>query len=112
METAYKTSLSAAGKAKIDFGQGHFIDVGATDQIKFGEVSVPAHSKAGYDAGHPGADEIFYVAKGTATIFFPASDESEVVAQGNYIMMPRGLPHEIHNSGDEDCKVLFFGIVL
>lgn len=110
MDSAYKTALDFDEQKKMPFGSGYYADVGKTDQLAFGELHVPPHSKAGMDAGHPGADEVFYIAEGTARIAFPESGEQEIAKQGQYIMMPRGQAHEVSNIGESNLKLLYFCI--
>ena len=111
MSFAYSKCIAIKDENKVAFGAGYYVDAAATDQLKAGELHVPPRSRAGHDAGHPGADEVFYIAQGVATFVFPESGERETVAQGCYIFMPRGVAHEVHNEGDEPVKALYFGIV-
>lgn len=107
----YEKSLAARPENKITFGDGFYIDVAQTNQIKAGELHVPPKGKAGYDAGHIDADEVFYVAKGDVCVYFPQSGKRETVKCGNYIFMPRGLPHQVFNESDESAKILYFCIM-
>ncbi len=107
----YKKSLSTENGKSISFGAGSYITVARTDQINLGELYVPPHSTAGYDPGHPGADEVFFVKCGVASVEFPETQEKESVETGHYILMPRGKAHVVHNEGDDDLTIVFFGVL-
>ncbi|RFU96100.1 cupin domain-containing protein [Sphaerochaeta halotolerans] len=107
----YKRELVPNYKESRDFGDGKVLDIIATDQLLAGELELPPYSKAGYDGGHEDADEVFFVYQGIAKIEFPSLNQSQVVHTGSYIMMPRGIPHVVHNTEDEVLKLTYFQIV-
>jgi mannose-6-phosphate isomerase-like protein (cupin superfamily) len=107
---AYKKKIGNEGSERIGFGAGYYMDIAKTDQVNLGELYVPARSTAGYDGGHDEADEVFFIKKGTAVIEFPESGEKETVEEGHYIFMSRGKAHVVHNDGDTEMALIFFGI--
>ncbi len=107
MNEDYKKCYSPASAVKNEFGEGYYQVVIETDQISCGEIHVPPHAKAGYDAGHQDADEVFFVVSGTATVHFPNSGEAEDVPAGCYIMMPRSTPHTVANNTDQALTLTF-----
>jgi mannose-6-phosphate isomerase-like protein (cupin superfamily) len=103
----YMKCYSPTDSPNTEFGDGYYKTIIETDQITCGELHVPPHAKAGYDSGHDGADEIFYVVNGVATVYFPHKNESVEVPAGSYIMMPRSLAHEVSNNTDEYLLLTF-----
>ncbi len=103
----YKECYNPKDSQKNQFGDAYYKTVIETDQLSCGELVVPAHSKAGHDGGHEGADEIFYIVRGTATVIFPNTDERTNVPAGCYIMMPRSTPHEVANNADDELQLIF-----
>ncbi|MFW6048279.1 MAG: cupin domain-containing protein [Candidatus Natronoplasma sp.] len=49
-------------------------------------------------------DVFFYVVEGTAEI--QVGDEVEEVSQGNIVLSPKGIPHNVRNTSDGDSKIL------
>lgn len=107
----YKTELIPNQSRSKEFGKGLVLDMIQTDQLISGQLTLSPHSTAGFDAGHDGVDEVFFVHKGNAVIEFPSLNESQVVHTGNYIMMPRGVPHVVHNREEVELTLIYFQVV-
>ncbi len=53
---------------------------------------------------HRGLDEGFYVSEGELTVWF--GDEVRVLAPGDFLLAPRGVPHTIKNTGSGEARML------
>jgi quercetin dioxygenase-like cupin family protein len=53
---------------------------------------------------HHAEDEAFYVLDGEFTFF--CGEEKMVLGSGGYIFLPRGVPHGLRCSGENDSRVL------
>lgn len=49
-------------------------------------------------------DVFFYIVKGTAEI--QVGDEIKEVSEGNIVLSPKDIPHNIRNTSNDDTKVL------
>jgi quercetin dioxygenase-like cupin family protein len=59
----------------------------------------PAHS-------HPNGEEVIYIIRGSGRVLV-GSDVSPV-REGMAVLFPRGVVHMLHNTGDEEMKVVCF----
>ena len=103
----YEKSISLQDVPSFQFGEGVVFNVAITDKISAGLLKIPAGQQAGYDKGHPNADEIFYIINGIAKVHFPVSGKAEQVEKGKFILMPRGLPHLVENVGEDEVILLW-----
>ena len=59
----------------------------------------PAHS-------HPNGEEIIYIICGSGRVLV-GSDVSEIRA-GSVVLFPQGIVHMVHNTGEEEMKIVCF----
>ena len=83
----------------IEVGPG---ETGGADSVLMGmfppgEPGPPPHT-------HPHTDEGFYLTEGEAT--FLLGDRELSVAPGSLVVVPRGMPHTVWNSGDDAVRGL------
>jgi quercetin dioxygenase-like cupin family protein len=64
-----------------------------------GERCRPAHS-------HPNGEEIIYIITGTGRVL--VNGEVAPVRAGSVVLFPQGEAHMLHNTGDEEMKVVCF----
>lgn len=64
-----------------------------------GERVRPAHS-------HPNGEEVIYIIRGTGRVL--VGGEVSPVREGSAVLFPRGVVHMLHNTGDEEMKVVCF----
>ncbi len=53
---------------------------------------------------HRDIDEGFYIVEGELTVWY--GDEVTVLAAGDFLLAPRGVPHTIRNTGSADTRML------
>ncbi len=103
----YGTPISISGIAPESFGDGRTFACGETDQLSFGILELPAGMTAGYDAGHKNADEIFFAVCGEALINYPTQDKLVHLAENEFTLIFRDLPHVVSNPGTKTLKLLY-----
>jgi quercetin dioxygenase-like cupin family protein len=59
----------------------------------------PAHS-------HPQGEEVIYILQGTGRVL--VAGEVAAVRAGSVVLFPQGAVHMLHNTGDEEMKVVCF----
>jgi quercetin dioxygenase-like cupin family protein len=64
-----------------------------------GQKVRPAHS-------HPNGDEIIYIIRGTGRVM--VAGEVAPVREGTTVLFPQGAVHMLHNTGEEEMKVVCF----
>ncbi|HVZ19886.1 MAG TPA: cupin domain-containing protein [Vicinamibacterales bacterium] len=64
-----------------------------------GERCRPAHS-------HPNGEEVIYIITGTGRVL--VNGEVAPVRAGSVVLFPQGEVHMLHNTGDEEMKVVCF----
>jgi quercetin dioxygenase-like cupin family protein len=64
-----------------------------------GEKVRPAHS-------HPNGEEVIYILSGSGRVL--VSGEVQAVATGTAVLFPQGAVHMLHNTSDEEMKVVCF----
>ncbi len=64
-----------------------------------GEKVRPAHS-------HPHGEEVIYIIRGTGRVL--VAGEVAEVREGSSVLFPQGAVHMLHNTGDEEMKVVCF----
>jgi quercetin dioxygenase-like cupin family protein len=64
-----------------------------------GDKVRPAHS-------HPNGEEVIYIIQGTGRVL--VAGEVAPVRAGSTVLFPRGAVHMLHNTGDEEMKVICF----
>ena len=68
-------------------------------QVAPGERVRPAHS-------HPNGEEVIYIINGTGRVL--VDGEVQSVKAGSTVLFPRGAVHMLHNTSDEEMKVVCF----
>ena len=64
-----------------------------------GEKVRPAHS-------HPNGEEVIYVIRGSGRVL--VAGEVQAVSPGTTVLFPQGAVHMLHNTGNEEMKVVCF----
>jgi mannose-6-phosphate isomerase-like protein (cupin superfamily) len=64
-----------------------------------GEKVRPAHS-------HPHGEEVIYIIRGSGRVL--VAGEIAPVREGTAVVFPQGAVHMLHNTGDEEMKVVCF----
>jgi quercetin dioxygenase-like cupin family protein len=64
-----------------------------------GEKVRPAHS-------HPNGEEVIYIIRGSGRVL--VAGEVQAVAPGTTVLFPQGAVHMLHNTSDEEMKVVCF----
>jgi mannose-6-phosphate isomerase-like protein (cupin superfamily) len=64
-----------------------------------GEKVRPAHS-------HPNGEEVIYIIRGTGRVL--VGGEIAPVREGSVVLFPRGVVHMLHNTGEQEMKVVCF----
>jgi quercetin dioxygenase-like cupin family protein len=64
-----------------------------------GEKVRPAHS-------HPNGEEVIYILSGSGRVL--VSGDVQAVAPGTAVLFPQGAVHMLHNTSDEEMKVVCF----
>jgi quercetin dioxygenase-like cupin family protein len=70
-------------------------------------LTAPPHFETPYHLHHA-EDEAFYVLEGELTVIL--NGEKIVAGPGNYIFLPRDVPHGFRSSSDKDSRVLIHAI--
>jgi quercetin dioxygenase-like cupin family protein len=85
--------LVAEGRLKAENCSVCVIRVAPGDRVR------PAHS-------HPEGEEVIYIMTGSGRVL--VDGEVSPVRAGSVVLFPQGKPHMLHNSGDEEMKVVCF----
>jgi quercetin dioxygenase-like cupin family protein len=57
------------------------------------------------DHGHKNSHEVFFVVKGSVVLRTPHNDQRYELHEGDAIIMPETVPHELTNIGTEPALV-------
>ncbi len=68
-------------------------------RVEPGEKVKPAHC-------HPNGEELIYIIRGTGRVL--VGDQIDPVREGTAVLFPQGVPHMLHNTGEEEMKVICF----
>lgn len=68
-------------------------------RVAAGEKVRPAHS-------HPQGEEVIYIIRGSGRVL--VNGEVAEVREGSIVLFPTGHVHMLHNTGDEEMKVICF----
>jgi len=71
----------------------------AVIRIAAGDRVRPAHS-------HPNGEEVIYVLTGSGRVL--VNGEVTAITGGSAVLFPRGHVHMVHNTGDEEMKIVCF----
>jgi quercetin dioxygenase-like cupin family protein len=83
----------APGALKADHCSTCVIRVAPGDKVR------PAHS-------HPNGEEVIYIIQGSGRVL--VGDQVQAVRAGTTVLFPRGVVHMLHNTGDDEMKVVCF----
>jgi quercetin dioxygenase-like cupin family protein len=59
----------------------------------------PAHS-------HPNGEEVIYIITGSGRVL--VGEDVRAISPGTVVLFPRGVVHMVHNTSDEEMKVVCF----
>lgn len=76
-------------------------------QMWFGTSVVEPGDVGGLDVGHPVSWEVFFCARGEAVVDDGAVEH--VLRVGDALAIPPGVPHTIHNRGEEQVLIVWAG---
>ena len=68
-------------------------------RVSPGEKVTPAHS-------HPNGEEVIYIIQGSGRVL--VAGEVRPVTAGTAVLFPQGAVHMLHNTGNEEMKVICF----
>lgn len=76
-----------------------------TEKITLGTSTLEPGQTGAIDYGHKASHEIFFVVRGTVQMRTPNTDEKYVLHEGDAIIMPETVPHELTNLGTETAVI-------
>lgn len=76
-----------------------------TGKITFGSSTLLPGQTGAVDPGHPDSHEIFFVSRGKILIHTPNDSQYYQLSEGDIIIIPEGVPHQITNIGMEKALV-------
>lgn len=76
-----------------------------TEKITLGTSTLAPGETGAIDWGHKASHEIFFVVRGTVQMRTPHTDEKFVLHEGDAIIMPETVPHELTNLGTETAVI-------
>jgi quercetin dioxygenase-like cupin family protein len=85
--------LVASGALEAEHCSACMIRIAPGDKVR------PAHS-------HPNGEEVIYIVQGSGRVM--VDGEVGGVKAGSTVLFPRGKVHMLHNTGDEEMKVVCF----
>ncbi len=78
-----------------------------TEKITFGTAALHPGQTGAIDNGHPNGHEVFFVVRGTVILRTPHDNVCYQMSEGDAILMPEAVPHELTNIGTELAVVSF-----
>ncbi len=78
-----------------------------TEKITFGTCTLHPGDTGAVDNGHPNGNEVFFVVKGNVILRTPNDNRCYELSEGDAILMPEGVPHELTNIGEGMAVVSF-----
>lgn len=76
-----------------------------TEKITFGSSTLQPGETGDIDPGHPASHEVFYVAKGSVTMFVKETGAKFKLYEQDAILMPEGVSHTLINDGDVEAVI-------
>lgn len=70
-----------------------------TEKITFGTSTLEPGETGDIDNGHSASHEVFFVVKGKVCLRTPHTDTNYELSEGDAIIMPETVPHELTNIG-------------
>jgi mannose-6-phosphate isomerase-like protein (cupin superfamily) len=77
-----------------------------SDKISCGTFVIPPGKRLGRISAH-GADEIYFVLRGTLKVNLPRLEETIEVKTGEVFYMPAGMIHAPYNDGKEETEIFW-----
>lgn len=77
----------------------------STEKLTFGTSSLLPGETGAVDTGHPHSDEVFFVSRGQVRLRNPDTGTALDLEEGDVVLVPEGVPHELTNTGDEPALV-------
>jgi mannose-6-phosphate isomerase-like protein (cupin superfamily) len=90
-------------------GQEHCREYFATDSMTFGTSSILPGQEGAADPGHPGALEVFFVARGHVLCSLGNPANYYELEEGDALLIPEGEPHSLANVGEVSALVVWAG---
>ncbi len=76
-----------------------------TEKITLGTSTLEPGQTGDIDWGHKASHEIFFCVRGKVSLRTPNTDEKYVLEEGDAVIMPETVPHELTNIGDVTAVV-------
>ena len=76
-----------------------------TEKITFGISTLEVGQTGDVDPGHPESQEVFYVVRGNVSLRTPDTDERYILNEGDAVLIPETVPHELTNVGNTTAVV-------
>jgi mannose-6-phosphate isomerase-like protein (cupin superfamily) len=76
-----------------------------TEKITFGSSTLQPGETGDIDLGHPASHEVFYVSKGSVTMFVKETGAKFKLYEQDTILMPEGVSHTLINDGDVEAVI-------
>lgn len=77
----------------------------SNQKLTFGTSSLQPGETGAVDIGHPNSQEVFFVSRGRVQVLNPDSGFTLEVGEGDAVLIPEGIPHQLTNIGDEPALV-------
>src|SRR3954447_26536565 len=90
----------------LQFGHGFRVVLGDGHSQAAQMTLAPGETEGGPDNRHKGADQWLFVVSGTGVAI--VDGERVELREGTLVLIDRGEPHEIRNTGDTPLKTLSF----
>ena len=74
-------------------------------KITFGTSTLEVGETGDIDLGHPESQEIFYIVRGKVCVRIPSTDEKYMMSEGDAILIPEAVPHELSNIGNKTAVI-------
>lgn len=74
-------------------------------KITFGSSTLLPGQTGAVDPGHPNSHEVFYVSRGEILMHTPSDKKYFHLKEGDIIIIPEGVPHQITNIGLQKAVV-------
>ncbi|MDR0489627.1 MAG: cupin domain-containing protein [Oscillospiraceae bacterium] len=76
-----------------------------TPKITFGTSTLKPGETGAVDLGHKASHEVFFVVEGSVILRTPNTDAKYELHEGDAIIMPESVPHELTNIGEDTAVV-------
>jgi len=76
-----------------------------TPKITFGTSTLKPGETGAVDWGHNSSHEVFFVVRGSIIMRTPSNDKNYELHEGDAIIMPETVPHELTNIGKDTAVI-------